>query len=58
MATIQCSHTWPDGSTLTVTVRSKARYPDALGDLRAEAKRMWCEALAELYHEPAIVDEA
>lgn len=48
MALIQISHSWADGSTLCITVSGKARYPDALGDFRAEARRLWAEAVAEV----------
>lgn len=48
MAVIQINYTWADGSTMGVVVQGKARYPQALGDLRAEAIRAWRESLAQL----------
>lgn len=48
MALIQVQYTWPDGSVMAVAISGKARYPQALGDLRAEAIRAWREAAAEL----------
>lgn len=55
MALIQMSHTWPDGANLTITISGKARYPDALGDLRAEAERLWTKALGDVT-EPVAAD--
>lgn len=48
MALIQTTYTWSDGSTMTVTVRGKARYPDALSDLGAQAARRWVETMDAL----------
>lgn len=48
MAVVQINYTWADGSTMGVAVSGKARYPQHMADLRAEAIRAWREAMAEL----------
>jgi hypothetical protein len=48
MALVQMSHTWGDGSSLTVVLSSKARYPDQLRDMATTVKQLWSEAVAEV----------
>lgn len=48
MAAVQVVYTWPEGGTLSVLVRAKVRNPEALADMRIEAKRLWHEALMEM----------
>ena len=48
MATVSVQYTWPEGGTLTVVVKAKARNVEALGNMRIDAKRLWAESLGEL----------
>ena len=48
MAVVQVQYTWPGGGTLTVAVHAKVNNPEALTQVRIEAKRLWHEALIEL----------
>mgnify|MGYP001588325268 CR=1 FL=1 len=51
MAFVQVAYTYAEGGQLSVTIKARSDYPDAIDEARMQAVRGFKEALGELARE-------